>query len=291
MLSSVLHSGATGVGGADATVTDTDRLINEVNLGARSLVVRVNHAHWAANASEVAAAVDADVSIFADLYAESKAASGSVAVDVAFENATSRLGYRLVQTADADFSSADDDGDWEPIPKDQNATVGWFTANLDLQNTSDSPITVNASNGSRYIETEISKDQGNLSVKSTPSWAAPQADETCEATGERVLLDLYDGTAFNSDCPFNGIALLDDPISIEFEDSSRIEGRYTIVANNRSTDQLDDEVYHSCTDGSATVTDPCLHPIIWSANLSTTVQSERLGYRNRYNLSIYPGAA
>jgi hypothetical protein len=289
LLSSVLYTGATGVGGADAAVTDTDRLADEVNQGARSLVVRVNHAQWGATPAEVAAAVEANVSRFSDLYAESKAASGSVAVDVAFENATSRLGYRLTQTDDAAFTDVDGHTNWIPIADDQDATLGWFTANVHVQNTSTDPVTIVASNDSGAdIFLRLQRNNGNISVQSGTS-SPPSDSTTCEPTGGRVLLDLYDGRGFNANCSFHGIELLGDRTDLEFVHADRIEGRFSIVADNRANPPLGTD-YPRCTAGSASESDPCLHPVIWSANLSTTVRSDRVGYQNRYNLSIYPGA-
>lgn len=290
LLSSVLSAGATAGGGAEGSMTDTERLNDEVNRGIRSLVVRVNHAGSVVTESEIEAAVAANVTQFSRLFGESKAAAGPTAVNVSFDGANSTVGYRLTQTADAEFEDYGGEADWVPIPDDQDASIGWFTANVEVRNTSSDPFTVVARNDSgANIVIQMEENDGNLSVQSVPSYGPSRAG-TCVPTGGRVLLDLFDGNAFNANCSFHGVGLLGDPIELEFSDADRIEGRFSIVANNSSSDHLNDE-YYPCTAGPATVTDPCLHPVVWSANLSTDVQSDRVTYQSSYNLSIYPGAA
>ncbi len=283
LLNSVLFTDVAGAGESAAAVGQMDHIGDEIQRGTGSLIVRVNHRQRHLNASELAAAVASNVTRFSRLLGESKAAAGPVAVSVAYDNESSELGRRIVQVADGEYSDAEGDADWVPVPDSPDTRVGWFTANVAIQNTSEDPFSIEAENDTHELDLGIARNGSNLSVSADPDWDS-QTTSTCAGSAGRSLIDLFDGSAYTSDCSFPGVRTLEGPVSIEFEDSDRIEGRFSIVAN-RSNGQVDDE-YEPCHIGLPR-DEPCITPVVWRANLDTTVRSDRITYRNGLNLSLY----
>ncbi|MFB6311710.1 MAG: hypothetical protein ABEH64_11100 [Salinirussus sp.] len=281
LLNSMLYAGATATGSTTAAVGEADQIGFEVQRGVRPLVIRVNHAARNITASGLATAVNSNVTRFSKLYGESKAAAGSTAVAVAYDNATSEFGTRIVQVQDAEFLDPSGDLDWKPV--DDSAAVGWFTVNVDLENSTVNPAVFNVSNSSNQIDYTLERNGTNVTVTSDPDWTGPVSTE-CGETGGRVLLDMFAGTAYTSDCAFNGTGRLSGMVEeIRIDHGDRIEGRFSIVANRSAT-----PVGH-CTTGTP-VTDPCRVPAVWTANLSVSVTGQQVRYDNAFNLSVYPGA-
>lgn len=299
LLNSLLFAGSVGSGGAAAAVDQAEDADLEVQRSLRSVAVRVNHASRNVTASEVATAIESNVTAFSRLYSEAKAAAGSATVTVAYDNATSTLGYRIVQDTDASFTDLSGTEDWSPVlgpgtvPDNPTAAVGWFTANVDVGNTSTGvPFRVEAENASGHeLTLRLRNDGGNLSV----DWefdppAAPSSSDTvrCGTTAGRSLVDLYTGTAYTGTCEFRGIGVLQGATSLRFEDAERIEGRYAIVMN-RSNPRVDptSSTYRPCDGLDPSLASPCVAPVIWSANVTATVQNDRVTYESAYNLSVY----
>lgn len=296
LLNSLLFSGAASSGGANAAIGQTQTLEFEVQQSVRSVGLRVNHARRNVTAGQLGPAFAANVSAFSRLYDESKAAAGSATVTVRYDNASSTLGYRIVQTHDAHFTDQTADPSWTLVPDSSQTAVGWFTANVAIGNTSTGqPFVVTAENASAELTLQLTADGGNLSVESELDGPAGLAtsDVTCGATSGRALVDLYDGSAYTGDCEFDGLGALEGPIGVEFDHADRVEGRYSLVLN-RSNGNFGTE-YLTCVDGGTGRppgdADPCYAPVIWSANLTTVVQTDRVSYENAYNLTIYRGAS
>lgn len=301
LLNSLLFTSASGTGETGAAMAETEQLAFELQRGVRSLAVRVNHAKRNVTAGEVATAIESNVTHLGRLYGEAQAAAGAVAISVSYDNASSIRGYRIVQAHDDDFREGDDSpGDWWPVPgpwtphSQPPVTVGWVTANVDVQDTNatGSIFTVEARNDTAHrVELQLQRDGGNLSVDADTSWGS-STSTVCRSTGGRVLVDLFDGNAFNGDCAFPGVGALDGPVSIRFENTDRIEGRYAIVTN-RSTVHVGTSTYLKCVDSAGdgrppAAADPCAAPVIWSANVTTSVRTDRVSYHNAFNLSVYP---
>ncbi len=299
LLNSLLFSGSVGSGGASTAVDQVEDADLEVQRSLRPVAVRVNHASRNVTAGEVATAIESNVTKFSRLYGETKAAAGSATVTVSYENATSTLGYRIVQDTDAKFTDLSGVEDWNPVlgpgtvPDNPEARVGWFTANVDIGNTSTGvPFRVEAENASGHeLTLRLQNDGGNLSV----NWefdppAAPSNSNSvrCGGMAGRSLVDLYDGSAYTGTCEFPGVGVLEGPSSIRFEDSERIEGRYEIVMN-RSNPRIGptSSTYRPCDGLDPSLARPCVAPVIWSANITTRIQNDRVSYESAYNLSVY----
>jgi hypothetical protein len=303
LLNSLLFAGATGADEVQSAVAQTEDVEFEIQRSVRSLAVRVNHAGRNRTAAEVAADLEANVSDFARLYAESKTGAGSAVVSVAYENATSTVGYRIVQDHDDDFTDNDSPGltDWYPVPDSgtcsscEDTAVGWFTANVNVGNTSQGGVgnpefSVLADNGSEHVRLTLTRDGGNLSVDPHTSWAGSLPEATCGASSGRTLVDLLGGTAYTGTCEFTGIGALSGTMSVRFEEPDAIEGKYSIVVNE-TYDRLgpSSDTYRPCPGRGPEEADPCVTRVIWSANLTTAVQNDRVVYENAYNVSVYGG--
>lgn len=302
LLNSLLFTGVAGSEGSSASVAQIETANQEVQHGLRAMAVRVNHASRNVTADEVATALESNVTAFSRLYGEAKAAAGSAMVTVTYDNATSTLGYRIVQSTDEDFTDLGGTTDWNPVlgpgtvPDNPEAGIGWFTANVDIGNTSSGvPFQVEAENGSGdELTLRLRRDGRNLSIESVYDPAgAPSTSRTvrCGAIRGRALVDLYSGTAYTGTCEFTGVGTLAGPTSLRFEDGERIEGRYEIVMN-RSNPRIDptSSTYRPCDGLSPALATPCVAPVVWSANVTTVVRNDHVAYESAYNLSVYPEA-
>lgn len=286
LLNSLLFSSSTGAAPTGVAVTETTDLEFEIQRGVRSLGIRVNHDSRNRTAGEVAADFEDNVTRFSRLLSESKAASESTVVRVEYENASSTVGSRIVQTEDAEFTADDNSADWTPVPASPSVTVGWFTANVKLQNLSGTnTFDVTATNASDQIKFELSKGINSSNLSIDVDGPGGTKSVKCGATNGRVLLDLYGGTAYGTSCSFPGLRTLTGPMSIGFADAGVIEGRYAIVVN-RSTSQPA-TLYDVCSTGGTPAKEPCAAPVIWSANVSTSVLGDGIEYSNAYNMTLY----
>lgn len=306
LLNSLLFAGTAGADGSMAGVTQVQTADLEVQHSLRTLAVRVNHASRNVTATEVATALESNVTAFSRLYGEAKAAAGSATVTVAYDNATSTVGDRIVQTEDADFTDNDSPGtgDWWPVPYSgtcpscEATALGWFTANVAVENTSTAGVgatpafTVIARNGTGAdVEYTVTKDGGNLTIDADASWQSSTPPVTCGATAGRALIDFYDGSAYTGACEFPGVGALDGPTAVRFENPESIEGQYSLVVN-RTYDRLSatSDTYKPCNGLPAGAADPCVAPVIWSANVTTTIHNDRVSYESAYNLTVYAEA-
>lgn len=297
LLNSVLFTGATGESSASSTLEETDLVDFDVQLSVRELVVRLNHGERNVSAGELEAAVERSVENYSNALGEARARSGSVVVEVEYDNTSSSIGRRIVQDHDANLTDKDDMTPWTPVPSSADARVGWFTLNADLGNTSADPAIIEAVNDtSDSVTIDINRSRGNVSeivVTSERFFAANGSTTTttarCEGRLDRVLLDLYAGTAFTDDCEFTGIGALERPNRIHIDQGDRLTGKYAIVVN-RSTGRVPADYENCDTAGGLSPDDaePCVAPAVWTANVNTTVHGDGLSYENTYNLTIYP---
>lgn len=299
LLNSLLFTGASGASSATAELSKADTTALEVQRGVRSLVVRLNHRRRNATAAGLGQALEENLTRYSRLLGETAAASGSVLVRVEYDNGSSATGIRIVQSRDDDFRRGVAPAaapDWTPVPGPGAApptpptAVGWFTVNVNVENTSTDPFAVVADNGSRSLRIELRRSNANVSVTTDPPSGGPT---TCESVQGRVLLDLYSGRGYAADCEFAGVGTLSGPTSLSFVDGDRIEGRYAIAANRTNPRVGAGGIYPWCVDpttGSSPPprdANPCVSPVVWSANVTTTVSGEGLRYENSYNLTVY----
>lgn len=305
LLNSLVFTGASGASSAGASLDETDLADFEIQRNVRAVIVRVNHADRNVTfgpPGDLEIQISENVTRYSRLLAESKAASGSIAVDVSYNNSTSRSGYRIVQAHDDDFTDMDGNPSWVPVPgpgapwSTPDTNVGWFTANVNVANTTGTPFRIFADNGSRELEIELTPtgpSNSNLSVETNLSPPGATATTACASARDRVLLDLYRGNGFVDGCEFVGIDNLTGAVSVEFENADQIQGKYEIVIN-RSNARMNhgSPTYQPCVDAVGTPlpaieADPCVAPVIWSANLTTRIDGDGIDFENSYNLSLY----
>jgi hypothetical protein len=299
LLNSILFTGAAGDTGAAAALEETGHVDYDVERGARQLVVRINHDERNRSAAEIGDAVDTNVGNFSQALAEARARSSSVAVSVDYDNSSSTFGRRIVQDHLAGMTDGSGSPTWEPVPDTTPPTrVGWFSLNVDVANVSANPFTVTAENESGHevrIRLQQTASGSELRVRSDATYPGAPApvDVTCDPERGRVLLDLYSGRVFTSDCTFTGIGSLDRPSSITFERGNRLRGKYAIVVNRSNPDVGTSGTYYRCRDpvtGNGrppSQADPCVAPAVWAANITTAVEGPTLSYQDTYNLTVY----
>lgn len=296
LLNSMLFTGATGDTGASAAVEETNFVDYDVELGARELVVRLNHAGRNRTATELGDALDNQMRNYSRALGEARARSGSVAVSVDYNNSTSSFGQRIVQDHNAPLTDAGSGGDWYPVPSTSPPTrVGWFSLSVDVKNTS-SGFGIRASNDTGdWVKIDIDENGSKIDVTHDASFTTGSGvEEHCSAERGRVLLDVYAGRSFTDKCTFTGIGRLDSPSTVEFQNPDELEGKYAIVVN-RTNSQVGSgpgDEYPRCVDATGdgrppSDAEPCITPAIWTATITTDVVGDSVNYENTYNLTVY----
>jgi len=284
LLNSMLFTGATGDTGASAAVEETNFVDYDVELGARELLVRLNHDTRNVTASELGTEATRQFRNYSRALAEARARSGSVAVSVDFNSSSSFNGTRIIQSHNTDMN--------DPDPVTGGYRIGWFSmsANASAMDDGDE-ITIRAENSTSptpAVEITIERNASGVRVESSPSWRTePHAD--CSAERGRVLLDIYAGRSFTDTCEFTGIGALGEPTHLEFSGGGNFEGKYAIVTNRSYSNPP--SRYQRCRYGGTNLSpanaDPCIAPVIWNTSVTTTVVGDSINYENTYNLTVY----
>lgn len=281
----------------------------ETQKGARSLLLRLNHAERNVTMAQLEGSVTRNVSAYGGAFARSYATSGTVLAGLQYgktvDNAT-----RIVQRVDRNFTYpatndaglSNDQRTWSPIPASSRAEIGWLVFNVDLRNTSGDRTTVvveNATGTTLTYELNRSK-QGkgsNLTISVSSPTLGSLSDTSCRAAGGRLLLDMRAGESYLGTCTFDGITTIEPPYSIRIEDGQRLSGQYGIVANRtwhsdraRTLDASGGgrslSYPHCVASGQQP---PCLAPVVWDARVTLTYASTNVDYATTRNISIYDG--
>lgn len=282
LINTVLFTESVGSSSLDNRIDETSEFDTEVITGTRSLVFRIGHDSRNLTEAELRAAVDRNVTRYGRAISESYATSRPVAVSLSYSNA-STIANRTVQGVDENITSDDGTADWRLA---ENKTVGWFTLNVDVIDTTTEQLHINATNASagEWVNISINRSGGgNVSVSSTVSDAAGDT-ATCTSVDGRVLLDIYAGdvlTQSATGCTFNGTSTIHSPYSIDVVNGGNLVGKYSVVTKEEIPDSRTD----ACTD--AVADQPCVAPVLWTANISTAFEGESVTYSNTYNISIY----
>jgi len=282
VVNTVLFTESVGSSSLDNRIDETSEFDSEVISGTRSLVFRLGHNSRNVTERELRAWVTSNITRYSRAAAQSYAASRPVAVSVNFSNA-SAIGNRTVQSTDRNITDNSGTEDWTVVSA---KTVGWFTLNVDAFDTSTDHLYVNASNATsgNWVNISINRTQrNNVSVTSAVSFA-DDGQGTCTPVDGRVLLDLYAGASLTnslSPCTFNGTSILDAPYSIRVTNGKNLVGKYSLVTAETLS------AYPACDGLSPAAADPCVAPVLWTANVSTAFEGESISHVNTYNVSIY----
>jgi hypothetical protein len=295
LVNSILFTETLGSEGVNSRLETAKSADFEVRKGVRSSILRVNHAGRNVTEPEARERVRRNVTVYSRLLAEANAVSRPFASNVSYHDPDTELGLRIVQDEDSNMSDVNEVATWQPLPT-PDRRVGWFTMNVNLANSSIDPFRVVATNTSggtltlRFNRTT----NGTLEVNETGSFLAAERSTKCDPSSGRVLLDVYAGTSFTGDCAFNGTDVLSGPdntdlYDLRFVDGDNLNGKFGLVMNGSWTSPPPGVVAHApvCDGNGPDQADPCRMPIVWSANVTTTVVAEGLTYDNQYNISAY----
>mgnify|MGYP006277067669 FL=1 len=304
VVNTVLFTENVGTGEARVEAPAIEEFSFEAQKSARSLMLRVNGADRTDAIADVNASIGAQLANYSDAVARSYAASGTVFVDVSY-NETLRNGTRIVQGSDRKFTypaSHDSDlssnrSDWSPVA--DPTEVGWMVFNVDLRNTSGQQTTVELTNDTGATLTyRFNRSNGgngaDLRVEATNSATGGTESASCESTGGRVLLDMRRGEAFLSECTFPGIGWIEPPYSVNITKGHRLAGQYDIIVNESwhtaesstidAEDGGTDRPYPHCPDG---VEEPCLSPVVWQGQVDLTYRSADVNFATVRNITVY----
>ncbi|MFB6297538.1 MAG: hypothetical protein ABEH56_03360 [Salinirussus sp.] len=281
IVNTVLFTESVGSSSLDSRIQEAGEFDSEVIDGVRSVTFRVGHDSRNVTEDELKANVADNLTLYARLLGESYARSRPVAVSLTYSN-QSAVGNRTLQDHDDSLTDNAGDTDWTVV---SDHAVGWFSLNLDADETSTDPFFVNATNetSGRWINLTLSRESdGNISVDSEVSFRADATGE-CEPSNGRVLLDAYrgEGVTGADTCSFNGTSLLDGAINVTVYSGNNGVGKYSVVTRSPVTSHPD------CDGLNPDAADPCVAPVLWTANVSTSFVGEGISYTNSYNVSIY----
>jgi len=277
-------------------VSDVSPQIDEANefeyesrKGVRSLVVRLNHRHRNLSATDLATVISRNVTVYRELIGESYAGSRGEYVTISYVNDSSRFGSRVVQSADGNVTSDADQGEWVIGNPSETSNLGWFTMNVNLQETSDAPTWINVTNASsHWVNVSMRRTTAgsgeNLRVTSNVS-SAGNSSTLCDPSRDRVLLDLVDGSTFTSDCRFNATTAIAPPYRVSVSGGKNAVAKYEVVYN----ETVESTYYEECS-SSISRTQPCRTPAVWVANVTTQFSGSELTYANEYNITVYEEA-
>ncbi|WP_336002416.1 hypothetical protein [Halorientalis halophila] len=264
----------------------------EARRNVQRLLLEVNHRERNVTAPAVNASIHENVSRYGRLLGETYGASGSTYVDLAYHNASSTWGERIVQVGDDRYQSPGGGSDWWLIRNvsGQRREVGRFVVNANMRSRWLSTVNVSATNATgSSLQLELGKERdGSVRVDWTAS-DRPDGTTTCDTRGGRSLLGLVSGRAHTADCDFPGLENVGGPVAVRIENGQGGVGKFGLVAND-TVDTYDDgtvDPYPTCDDG-VDADRPCTAPVVWEANVTVTFDTTGVTIDRTQNVSVYP---
>ncbi|MFB6085129.1 MAG: hypothetical protein ABEJ94_12880 [Halorientalis sp.] len=308
IVNSVLLTGSVARSDAVSAADEATSFDAEAVRNVREIVLRVNHRSRLRTRDEIASQINRSVRTYSRLLARTMIREEGAWVHIEYNDARSVWGRRIVQVDDDGIVSPapTNSRDWRPVVNDRsvgtdNADVGRFVVNMNVTESETGPMVVTVTNESTGYATRIRIEKvSNQSVliETHRTFAAEPPAASCTPTGDRLLISLQTGAAFNAECSFGGIVnatdasrTLEPPYGIQIENGDNVIGKFSIVAN-RSVQYADDLsltdfAYDDCTTAPPG-DDPCVAPAVWTANATVTYQSARIDYRRNHSVSVYP---
>ncbi|MFB6150716.1 MAG: hypothetical protein ABEJ40_02810 [Haloarculaceae archaeon] len=273
----------------------------EARKGSRSIVLRLNHRNRGVTPAELGALVGRNLTNYGQLLAETYVDSHGEFVGLTYHNDSSAFGRRIVQIADGNVTTwatsthGGGNGNWYIGEYGTWRRIGWFTVNVNVENTSEARTFIEIENRTGHtVNVSINRTStgsgSKLRVHSDVS-SGGDVTATCEPSNGRVLLDLVDGTAFVGGCQFNGTAAIDPPYTVYVQNGKELVAKYELVYNESVPIATAADVYTKCWDSSSHRTDPCTAPAVWVANVTARFASSEINYTSRFNVSIYGGSS
>lgn len=264
------------------TLDESSAIDAEVQEGVRSTTLRVNHRGRNQTATQIQTWVETNVTRFGALMSEAQVDANRLSVTVDYDRTESDRGARIVQTGNGSFESESGAEDWDPLPRGAHAT-GWVVLNVNATSSVDGSFFLNASNPSaETLNVSINRtDETTFNVTSRTS-LGPSTTVDCDTQGGRLLLNVHTGRSFtDDDCVFTGTRAVGNVSRIHFENGDLLAGKYSIVANESAGMTV------PACDTTVDRDQPCRAPVIWTANITTTVTGDGFGYENDHDVAVY----
>jgi len=305
VVNTVLFTENVGTGEARVEAPAIEEFSFEAQKSARSLMLRLNAADRTDTLPEVNTRISDQITTYSDAAARSYASSGTVFVDIAYNESLDE-GTRIVQGTDRKFTYPDGGSnvsDWDPVNQGlasrNPADLGWMILNVDLRNTSGDQATLQiTSEAGENLEYQFNRSGGGngpeLRVDVSGSAVSDPDPVACGSVSGRVLLDLRTGEAFSSDCTFDGINEIDGPYErIRITNGDNLAGQYDIIVNeNDSSSEVigyDDGSGPKAWDRDCTSGDrgPCISPVVWQGQIDLTYRSTDVNFATVRNITVY----
>lgn len=273
----------------DVTVDASDdalRFDRTASDGTRELLLRLNHADKNFSRTQLRDSVVRNVTNYTRLLRESYTVSRPAFVNVSYNGLT--FGQRVVQSEDGTFESSSGANDWWVVENSpgERTDIGRLVVNVNVTGTTTDGFNITITNGTEQVDIGIARNGSSGAARVDVS--SGTGTRQCLAVRGRVLLDVLDGTSFNSGCTFNATENLEPPYAVEIRDGDEASGRFSLVAA-RSSVSSGGGTYDSCGDPAVTdFTDPCSAPAVWATNVTMAYSSTQIDYQRTRNLSIYP---
>jgi hypothetical protein len=286
----LLFTQTTSQTGALDDIQDAQTISKSSRRHARDTILRVNHRKRNFTADTLAGNVRGNVTNFSQTLQELYVDRTPVYVNLTYHNDTSRLGTRIVQAADSEYTTPANDTHWYPVPENERRDIGRFVLNLNLSRTTTNEMYVNVSNDtSEYVNISLNRSGNSVNVETDHSVSGSQ-DVTCPGSNSRFLFDLRTGRSFASDCAIATLQTIEPPYAVEITRGANAEGRFALVTTDRLFEFSESgslQSYDHCNAGAALL-ESCRVPVISTANVTVHYQSESVQFARHHNLSVYP---
>lgn len=229
--------------------------------GVIDYVIAHNNSSHSTLQSNLSAGVDAFRNHSARLFA-----AGDRAVETTLEVTVD--GTRIAQSdVSRNFSNTSGEGNWTVATSVDNTRK--FRMNVTgsaLDTLSGQPFTVIVDDGGTTWRMNVTDDSGDIVVRT--------ASATCRVTAASAWINVTAGTLAGSECEgFTFAEGVTGTYSISFENSSNVEGTYSLIVDEPSV--ADSPSPHLVADGSG---QPFAAHAIYSANVTIVYQTPRLYY-------------
>lgn len=270
-------------GGSSVEVTgDVNEFDREARRNTAGLTIRTNHGTKYDSQSAVRDDLSSHFANYSRILTESYADTGSVYVNVTYED-TTEFGSRIVQSEDANFSRDDGTPQWTPFDSDND--LGWFVANFEIENVSEStPFVVEFTNSTgSTLRLEFEKSPTNELEVTSILDGNTESDVECTPSRGRVLLNVVDGESYNGDCEFESLGLLDPPYSqLRFDNGESARGKYDFVVDNSSDIH---PFIGSCS--SEPANRPCEALAAWTVEVTIQYETNDISYEATREIEVY----
>lgn len=279
----VLYTESVGAEGSLGSADETAEFQGIARDSTASVVYRVNENGRFSSKSDLNTSVGENVTALSNLLAAEYGQEYGLFVDVETNLSNSEYGARVEQDTAGSFDNSGNT--WSLV--DGPTTVAEFEASFDVSQMSE-PGLLNdvfyveisgASGSTQYVA--FTNQSGNLSINSTSGSLSDLGDFTRDctvSTGDRVLVDLSNGSVPGTDCTFPGLDAVEGPYEIEFNNGDDAFGTYSFAAADEGL--ATDATY---TGGGQ----PYSSYILWTVGIDVTYEGPEVSYELSREVPIY----